>query len=118
MLNERIEVARSIAEKIHETEKSFNESIGLLGQLIAEIPTARSKLGNKAPLSVGVDACERLAAAAMSAAQGYRQVVEAHGHFAEDRNSLGLRTVNWGDIHECPPSANEGSSHLTVVKAA
>ncbi|MGC1469075.1 MAG: hypothetical protein WA793_06795 [Sphingorhabdus sp.] len=118
MLNERLTVARSFAEKINETEKSFNQSISLLGQLIAEIPAARSKLGNKVPLSTGIDACERLAAAALSAAQGYRQVVEAHGHFAEDRDTLGLRTVNWGDIHECPPSAGDGASHLTVVKAA
>jgi hypothetical protein len=105
MLNERIEAVRPIT---------------LLGELIASIPAARTTLGTRIPISTGMEACENLALAVSSTARGYREVIQAHGHFAQDRDDLGLRTVNWGDILECPPEHGRQMSepHLQIVRAA
>ncbi len=119
MLNERLDTARPFAINIQKTEASLNDTIGSIGQMIADIPAARERLGKHAPLTTGVDACESLAGALLLVSQGYRKVVEAHQHLATDRDDLGLRTVNWGDIHECPPSAETHSpSPLSLVVAA
>jgi hypothetical protein len=120
MLNERIEAVRPIAEKLSAVEVSLNQSITLLGELIASIPAARTTLGTRIPISTGMEACENLALAVSSTARGYREVIQAHGHFAQDRDDLGLRTVNWGDILECPPEHGRQMSepHLQIVRAA
>ncbi len=120
MLNERIEAVRPIAEKLHAAETSLNHSISLLGELISCIPAARSAPGTRMPLTAGMEACSSLAAAVSSAARSYCEVVEAHAHFAEDRDNLGLRTVSWGDMLDCPPSkaSVEQETRLRVVKAA
>jgi hypothetical protein len=121
MLNDRLAAARPFAEKITAAEAAFNTSINLIGQMIADIPAARAKLGKRVSLTTGMDACEQLASAAMLASQGYRQIVKAHECFAQDRDDLGLRTVGFGDIHDCPPPAGSlevPANHLSVVKAA
>lgn len=120
MLHERIEAARPIAQKIADAEKSFNHSLQLIGELLSEIPRARQQFAGRVPLSTGMAASERLAAAAVSATNAYKEVVEAHCHLAEDRNNLGLRTVSWGDVSGCPETGNEENvaPQLSVVKAA
>lgn len=121
MLNERIEAARPIARKIVEAEQSFNQSLKLIGELLYEIPKARQEFAGRVPLTTGMAATERLASAAVSATQAYRDVVEAHSHLAEDRDLVGLRTVGLGDIGACPPpsaSARDTVPNLTVVEAA
>lgn len=121
MLNERIEAARPIAKKITEAENSLNESLKLIGELLYEIPKARQQFAGRVPLTVGMEATERLAAAAVAATTGYKEIVEAHGHLADDRNLVGLQTVGFGDIGACPPSSSahpDSVTHLNVVKAA
>lgn len=120
MLNDRLEIARPFAKRIKELEANMNTSIRLIGQMMVDIPAAREKIGKHVDLEAGVDACESLAAAAMAAAQGYRQVVQLHHNLAEDRDRLGLKTVGWGDVHECPPKKPqaENPTHLVVVGAA
>lgn len=121
MLHERIEAARPIAQKIADAEQSFNHSLQLIGELLTDIPRARQQFAGRVPLDTGVAASERLAAAAVSATNAYKEVVEAHGHLAADRNSLGMRTVSFGDIGACPPASGSDqnvSPHLEIVKAA
>ena len=101
MLNERIEAARPIAEKIHEVETSLNLTILQMGELMSSIAAARLAPGTRFSLTAGVDASEKLIEAAATAARSYREVVEAHGHLAKDQNDANLRTVSWG-AHECP----------------
>lgn len=120
MLNDRLEIARPFAKRIKELEANMNNSIRLIGQMLVDIPAAREKIGKHVDLEAGVDACESLAAAALATAQGYRQVIQLHQNLAEDRDRLGLNTVGWGDIHECPPKkpSAETPAHLTIVGAA
>jgi hypothetical protein len=119
MLNERLDTARPFALNIQKTEASLNDTIGSIGRMIADIPAARERLGKHAPLTTGVDACESLAGALLLVSQGYRKVVEAHQHLANDRDDLGLRTVNWGDVHKCPPTADAGfPAKMSLVEAA
>lgn len=121
MLHERIEAARPIAQKIADAEQSFNHSLQLIGELLSDIPRARQQFAGRVPLTAGMAASERLAAAAMSATRAYKEVVEAHVHLSDDRNNVGLRTVNLGDLTGCPDAGgklDDGTSHLSVVKAA
>lgn len=119
MLNDRLAAARPFAVNIQKTEASLNDTIGSIGRMIADIPAARKRFGKQVPLTTGVDACESLAGALLLVSQGYRKVVEAHQHLASDRDDLGLRTVNWGDVHECPPTAEMHSQpNFSLVKAA
>jgi hypothetical protein len=120
MLNERLDAARPFAKKIKDAESSLNQSLAMIGNLLADIPTARARFAGRIPLDTGIEAYERLATAALVTAQGYKEVVAAHGHFAEDRDHLGLRTLGMGDIHECPPKGNLETQepHLSLVKAA
>jgi hypothetical protein len=121
MLHERIEAARPIAQKIADAEQSFNKSLQLIGELLTEIPRARQQFAGRVPLETGMAASERLAAAAVSATNAYKEVVKAHSHLAADRNSLGMRTVSLGDISGCPDVTGKQSNeepHLSVVKAA
>ena len=103
MLNQRIEAARPIAHKIHEVEKSLNLTMVQMGELMSSIAAARLAPGTRFSLTAGMDASEKLISAAAQTARCYREVVEAHGHLAEDREDAGLRTVSWGDGLECPP---------------
>ena len=121
MLHERIEAARPIAQKIADAEKSFNHSLQLIGELLTEIPRARQQFAGRVPLDAGIAASERLAAAAVSATNAYKEVVEAHSHLAQDRKLVGLRTVSIGDIGACPPEngiLDQTQSHLSIVQAA
>ncbi len=117
MLKERIEAARPMAEKIRAAEDSCNQTLKLLGELISGIPDVRNAKGVHAPLSIGMDAAEQLAQAALTTAQGYRAIVAAHECLAEDRDSLGLKTTGFGDIFECPPKKGSAADngHLRIV---
>ena len=122
MLNQRIEAARPIAQKIHEVEKSLNLTMIQIGELMSSIAAARLAPGTRFSLTAGMDASEKLIAAADKTARSYREVVEAHGHLAEDRDDAGLRTVSWGDFSECPPNSatdvNEISNRFRVIESA
>ena len=119
MLNVRLEAARPFAKNIKAVEQSLNQSLALIGQMLADIPAARAKLATTIPLETGIAATESLAEAAVFAARSYRQVVEAHAHFAADRDAVGLRTVNVGDVGNCPNLASvDSGANLTVVRAA
>lgn len=122
MLNQRIEAARPIATKIHEVEKSLNLTMVQMGELMSSMAAARLAPGTRFSLTAGIDASEKLIAAAAQTARSYREVVEAHAHLAEDRDDAGLRTVSWGDFSECPPAqasgADDNTSPLRVVESA
>lgn len=121
MLNDRIDVALQFASGIKGIEASLNETMIQVGTLFASIPAARAKLGKSVPLEAGVQATESLAAAATGLAASYRSVVDAHRHFATDREMLGLRAINWGDVQSCPPKGDSDEAltpHLHVVNAA
>ena len=122
MLNERIEAARPIAKKINEVEKSLNLTMIQIGELLSSIAAARLAPGTRFSLTAGMEASEKLIAAAAKTSRSYREVVEAHEHLAEDRNDAGLRTVSWGDVSECPPNkasaSRETSNPLRVVESA
>jgi hypothetical protein len=119
MLNERLEAARPFAKNINAVEHSLNQSLALIGQMLADIPAARAKLAKTIPLETGVAATESLAEAAVSAARSYRQIIEAHAHLAADRDAVGLRTVSFGDVGNCPDFASADSrTGLSVVRVA
>lgn len=122
MLNQRIEAARPIAKKINEVEKSLNLTMIQMGELMSSIAAARLAPGTRFSLTAGIDASEKLIAAAAQTARSYREVVEAHAHLAEDREDAGLRTVALGDVFECPPNrataTDEKLSPLRVVESA
>ncbi len=118
MLNQRIEAARPIAKKINEVEKSLNLTMIQMGELMSSIAAARLAPGTRFSLTAGMDASEKLIAAAAKTARCYREVVEAHGHLAEDREDAGLRAVSWGDGLECPPVQAELSDQAGVYPRA
>ncbi|MGB5723936.1 MAG: hypothetical protein WBM39_05930 [Parasphingorhabdus sp.] len=122
MLNQRIEAARPIAKKINEVEKSLNLTMIQMGELMSSIAAARLAPGTRFSLTAGMDASEKLIAAAAKTARCYREVVEAHKNLVEDRDDAGLRAVSWGDYQECPPSQatadDEQVSPLRVVESA
>ena len=122
MLNQRIEAARPIAKKINEVEKSLNLTMVQMGELMSSIAAARLAPGTRFSLKAGMDASEKLIAAAARTARSYREVVEAHAHLAEDREDAGLRAVSWGDVSECPPNpasaSHDVSNPLRIVESA
>lgn len=122
MLNQRIEAGRPIAKKISEVEKSLNLTLVQMGELMSSIAAARLAPGTRFSLTAGMDASEKLIAAAARTARSYREVVEAHKNLVEDRDDAGLRTVSWGDVSECPPNSasasHEVSNSLRVVESA
>tara|TARA_R110001606_G_scaffold135777_2_gene273040 strand:- start:989 stop:1357 length:369 start_codon:yes stop_codon:yes gene_type:complete len=122
MLNQRIEAARPIAKKIHEVEKSLNLTMVQMGELMSAIAAARLAPGTRFSPTAGMEASEKLIAAAAQTARCYREVVEAHAHLAEDRDDAGLRAVSLGDVFPCPPAqatgADENSTPLRVVESA
>ncbi|NRD88211.1 hypothetical protein C8024_00210 [Sphingopyxis sp. BSNA05] len=114
MLKQRIEAARPIATKIHEVEKSLNLTMVQMGELMSSIAAARMAPGTRFSLTAGMDASEKLIAAAARTARCYRDVVDAHGHLVADREEAGLRTVSWGDFAECPPNPTSGSAETSA----
>ncbi|MEH6791767.1 hypothetical protein [Parasphingorhabdus sp.] len=121
-MNQRIEAARPIAKKINEVEKSLNMTMLQMGELMSNIAKARLAKGTHFSLTAGMEASEKLIAAAAKTARSYREVVEAHQHLAEDREDAGLRTVGLGDVFECPPAQAMGTETITsplrVVESA
>jgi len=113
MLNQRIEAARPIAEKIHEVEQSLNATMLQMGELMSSIAAARLAPGTRFSLTAGIDATDNLIEAASNTARSYKEVVVAHEHLAADRNDAGLGAVSWGPAG-CPPEVSEATPDKTV----
>ena len=102
MLNERFSATRPIVKSLKGAEQALNESVRQIGTLLVDIANAKEAKGTHFSLHAGIAAGEKIALAAVSAMQSYTQMIAAHGHLADDRDSAGLSTVNFGDV--CPPS--------------
>lgn len=116
MLNERLAAARPIARSLKGAEDALNESVRQIGTLLIDIANAKSAKGTRFSLAAGVAAGEKVALAAVSAMQGYQQMIAAHAHLSEDRDDAHLQTIGFGDT--CPPqtgSASPNTSPLRVV---
>jgi len=115
MLNERLAAARPIANGLKCAESTLNESVRQIGTLLISIADARDAKGTRFALDAGVAASEKIALAAVSAINSYKMMVEAHNHFALDRQDAGLATVMFGDNY-CPVEGKlEASPPLRVV---
>ena len=102
MLNERFSATRPIVKSLKGAEQALNESVRQIGTLLVDIANAKQAKGTHFSLQAGIAAGEKVALAAVSAMQCYTQMIAAHGHLADDRDSAGLTTVNYGDL--CPPN--------------
>jgi hypothetical protein len=103
MASPRTQEARNAAafpvgQAIHHVETSINTSIVRIGELIASVGHARLNMEARMPLTIGLAATEQAALAAGALSAAYRHSVEAHRHLSDDKATLGLKTVAWGDF--------------------
>lgn len=99
MLNERLAAAKPIATSLKLAEAALNEALLHMGDLLGNVAKARSAKGTRFALTAGLDASEMVSLAASNAITSFKQIIEAHGHLANDRENSGLPTVAFGDVY-------------------
>lgn len=84
-------VAEQLASHLFTTEQAVDNTLALMGDLIAALPRARLEAGLAA--GVGQDAVDQVLEAASGMAQVRRALIAAHQSLAEAKDQVGLRRV-------------------------
>lgn len=84
-------VAEQLANQLFTTEEAIDNTLALMGDLIAAMPRARLAAGLSA--GVGQRAVDQVLEAASGMAHARRSLIAAHESLAEAKDQVGLRRV-------------------------
>lgn len=114
MLNERLKVARAVAETLWATEHQIDASVTHAGTLIAAVAGAREDA--KLAAVVTQDTLELLGGSMTALLHSRRQLVDAHARLDVIRSDMRLPTISWGDKVPLPPIPVAESEEAPVLK--
>ena len=112
MLNDRLAAAQDVAAHLFALEEAIDAALAKAGELTTSIPAARQRARLSAV--VGQDAISEVAATLQVLAKARGHVVQAHHHFAETQEQMGLKAYGMGALVKLVPSAEE-KKHLKAV---
>jgi glutamine phosphoribosylpyrophosphate amidotransferase len=111
MLKQRQEAAEHLTKRLFAAEQALDEAICKMGDLIGDMPTARTTANLSAV--VGQDAISEAAATLSSMVGARAHLVATHNRLADVRDQIGLQEVALGSGDMKPPlQAKEGAEHI------
>jgi hypothetical protein len=104
--------ALEVATQIRTVEDVIDNAIAEIAELQSRMIRIRTTAG--IGVATGHDAFEHLAAAITGLVTARGGMANCHGALVEAKAFVpGLRSVSFGEGHECPPA--EGAKHLRIV---
>lgn len=114
MLNQRHEVARSIAAELLPAEREVDSAIVRNSKLAIAVVEGRRKCN--LPLSTGQEGLNMIANATVRLVEARDFLAQAHSALRATQDEIGLNAFSYGDLSECPPSTGQaGTAPLTIV---
>jgi hypothetical protein len=100
MLNQRLAVARRVADELVPAETDLDNAILHASRLaIAVIEGCRTA---KLPINTGQEGLKLIAQAAAKLIDARSDIMAAHVAFRETQGEIGLSAVSFGDVYESP----------------
>lgn len=111
MHQERMKIARTIADHLFATEEAIDQAIACAAGLVGYMPVARRDA--KLSASIGQPAIEQVIASLETLSAARRQMIEAHKALAETSGQARIPVTNFGGFVD--KSSPSGSIGLQVV---
>ena len=100
MLNQRLAFAKSIADELFPTEADVDSAIVHASRLA--IALIEGRRAAKQSITMGQEGLELMSRATAKLVEARGDIGVAHAAFRAAQTELGLRTVSFGDLWECP----------------
>jgi len=100
MLNQRLAFAKGVADELFPTEADVDGAIVHASKLAIALIEGRKTA--KQPITMGQEGLEFMSRATAKLIEARGDIGAAHAAFRAAQNELGLRTVSFGDLWECP----------------
>jgi hypothetical protein len=110
-MNNRVEIARTVANHLFATEEAIDSAIACAAGLIGYMPVARQ--GAHVSASVGQPAFEQVIATMSMLGEARRRIVEAHQSLAEGGRQARVPATNFGGFVDKP--CHHAQAGLQVV---
>lgn len=105
MLNQRHEIAKSIANELLPAEQDVDQAIVRNARLtIAVVEGCKAA---RLPLATGQEGLSLVATASACLVEARGLLANAHVAFRKTQSEVGLDCFNYGDVAECPPAKAE-----------
>ena len=114
MLNQRHQIAQSIANELLPTEQDIDKAI--LSNARLTIAVVEGRKAARLPLQTGQEGLSLVAHANTRLIEARGFLASAHVAFRKTQSEVGLDCFNYGDVEECPPP--KGRAVLATVRAA
>ena len=108
MLNQRHQVAQSIAAELLPAEREVNSAIIRNSKLAIAVVEGRQKCN--LPLTAGQEGLNHIASATVRLVEARELLAQAHSAFRATQAEIGLQAFSYGDVTPCPPSTGETTS--------
>lgn len=115
MLNERHQIAQSVAAELLPAEQDIDSAILRNSRLAIAVVEGRKSL--RLPLTTGQHGLELVTQATANLVQARGLLAEAHIAFRKTQSEIGLDAFAYGDLGECPPTTAE-TGKLSLVPSA
>ena len=113
MLNQRLAVARRVADELLPAETNLDDAILHASKMAIAVIEGRRTA--KLPLDTGQDGLAFMSRATAKLIDARGDMMAAHVAFRSTQHEIGLRAVSFGDVYECPPSTGEASGPVANV---
>ncbi len=113
MLNDRLAAAKSVAEKLFALEDAIDAALVCAGELAVATPKARKQA--KLSACVGQDAIARTGDAVAALYSARAHIIDAHGHFADVRDQIGIKPSMTGDLWKFVKAFDESESNVRRI---
>ena len=107
MLNQRHEAATAVASELLPAEKEVDSAIVRNARLTIAVVEGRRRC--KLPLATGHEGLDLVTRATAHLVEARGFLAQAHLAFRRTQQEIGLQAFSYGDISECPSSAEEAT---------
>ena len=114
MLNQRHQIAQSIANELLPAEQDVDQAIVRNARLTIAVVEGRKAA--RLPLDAGQEGLNLVAHANARLVEARGYLASAHVAFRKTQSEVGLDCFNYGDVEECPPPS--GRAIVAAVRAA
>jgi len=105
LLNQRHQIASTVASELLPAEKEVDSAIVRNAKLTIAVVEGRRKC--RLPLTTGLEALDFVARATSQLVEARALLAHAHAAFRTTQAEIGLQAFSYGDEQECPPSTGE-----------
>lgn len=105
MLNQRLSAAQAVAAELFPAEQHLDDAIVRASKLTIAVVEGRRRA--KLPITAGQEGLNHIIIAAAKLIEAREQMGAAHSALRATQDDIGLRTISFGDLWDCPPNPNK-----------